>query len=43
MQKSEQGQRNGVTFLDDAVSAGNRLAAEILDDGKTGGEIVVPP
>src|ERR1700730_1486619 len=39
VQMTEPSQRNGVTFLDDAASAGNRLAAEILDDGKTGGEI----
>jgi hypothetical protein len=39
VQISEPGQRNGVTFLDDAAAAGNRLAAEVLDDGKTGGEI----
>src|SRR3984893_2879021 len=39
VQICEPGQRNGVTFLDDAASAGNRLAAEILDDGETGGEI----
>src|ERR1700730_1876407 len=39
VQISEPGRRTGVTFLDDAASAGNRLAAEILDDGKTGGEI----
>jgi len=32
-------ERNGVTVLDDAAFAGYRFTAEILDNGKPGGEI----
>ena len=35
----ERRERNGVTVLDDAAFAGYRFTAEILDDGKPGGEI----
>ena len=39
VQMRERRERNGVALLDDAAFAGDRLAAEILDDGKPGGEI----